>query len=106
MHLRQVKPLRAFSRASSAMRGASVFFRHLQLAGQCWSLFCRSELLGREHFHSNRSSRLAPAHGGMKIGAPVDESSLRWLGIRVGCRTTGSGRMRALSGRVTSISYQ
>ena len=35
-------------------------------------------------FHSNRSCRLSPAHQGMKIGAPVGRSSLRWLGTRVG----------------------
>ncbi len=65
---------------------------HTIIRGRCYSLSRWSRKLAPEiHFRTNRSSRLAPAHQGMKIGAPVDESSLRWLGIRVGCRTTGSG---------------
>ncbi len=35
-------------------------------------------------FRTNRPCRLPPAHQGMKIGAPVGRSSLRWLGTRVG----------------------
>ena len=37
-----------------------------------------------KYFRTNRLCRPPPAHQGMKIGAPVGRSSLRWLGTRVG----------------------
>ncbi len=46
---------------------------------------------GQFQFRINRSSRLPPAHQGIKTGAPVGGSSIRCLGTWVGCRTAGSG---------------
>ncbi len=43
------------------------------------------------HFRTNRSSRLGPAHHGMKMGALVGGTTIQWLGRRVGCRSAGSG---------------
>ena len=54
-------------------------------------------------FHSNRSSRLPPAHQGVKIGSPVGRSSLTGRGTRVGCwPAQGWGRAPALHFPLTS----